>query len=191
MIETFSINKSIAPPIHFTFQDWGLLSYQKAWQAQEQLFKTAIASKMGGGAYDIPQMIIFCEHPHIYTLGKNGSLENLLIDQPTLAHKGIDFVKTDRGGDITYHGYGQLMTYFILDLEQLKIGLRKFIFLIEEAIIHCLDRFGISTTRLENAPGVWTRQSEKICALGIIASRHITMHGLALNINPDLHFFDY
>lgn len=181
----------VPAPGKISFQDWGLIAYKQAWQKQEALFKKALASKEGTSQINIPQTIIFCEHPHVFTLGRNGSAANLLLNENQLLQKRIDFFKTDRGGDITYHGYGQLMTYFILDLEAFGIGLRNFIYLIEEAVIDCLLQFGISSSRLEKAAGVWYNAQEKICALGIKASRHLTMHGLALNVNPDLHFFNY
>ncbi|HOW10634.1 MAG TPA: lipoyl(octanoyl) transferase LipB [Bacteroidales bacterium] len=140
--------------------------------------------------------LIFVEHPHVYTLGKSGSENNLLIDHIQLQAKGASFVKTDRGGDITYHGPGQIVGYPIFDLEKIGIGLKEYIFCLEEAIIDTLREFGITGSRLDGATGVWLDpdtkgKARKICAIGVKASRYVTMHGFAFNVNTDLNYFNY
>jgi lipoyl(octanoyl) transferase len=139
--------------------------------------------------------LLFCEHPHVYTLGKSGSESNLLLNQELLKEKGATFFRTNRGGDITYHGPGQIVGYPILNLEAFGIGIRKYIELLEEAVILLLEGYGIRTSRMEGASGAWldvgTPHVRKICAIGVRTSRFVTMHGFAFNINTDLDFFSY
>lgn len=140
--------------------------------------------------------LIFVEHPHVYTLGKSGQENNLLIDNTQLKNKGARFIRTDRGGDITYHGPGQLVGYPIFDLEKIGIGLKDYIYLIEEAIINSISEIGVTGSRIEGATGIWIKADEKggtrkICAIGVRVSRFITMHGFALNVNTDLSYFGF
>ncbi len=175
------------------FKDWGLIEYESAWNKQEELFSANIRKKSNGGK--TKNYLVFCEHPHVYTLGKSGDEHNLLIDVLQLQDKSAQFVKTNRGGDITYHGPNQLVGYPIYDLHTFDLGLREYIFKLEESIIELLSEYGIVADRLEGATGVWVDSGKsterKICALGVRSSRHITMHGFALNVNTDLEYFSY
>ncbi len=190
LIEISLMNKEII------FKDLGLVDYQDAWDYQESLFQETITQK---GHPDKPQtsnFLLFCEHPHVYTLGKSGSENNLLINNQALAEKGVSFFRTNRGGDITYHGPGQIVGYPILDLENFKLGIRKYIWLLEESIIALLRDFGISASRLDGASGVWLDADQpgkvrKICAIGVRSSRYVTMHGFAFNINTKLEYYNY
>ena len=144
----------------------------------------------------MPGTLIFVEHPHVYTLGKSGSENNLLIDLIQLQAREAKFYKTDRGGDITYHGPGQIVVYPIFDLEVLQIGLKEYIFRLEEVIIMTIREFGIYGSRLNGGTGVWIDpdikgRARKICAIGVRASRYVTMHGLAFNVNTDLTYFNH
>lgn len=172
--------------------NWGLVEYADAWNRQAVLFNERIEAKMTQN--DLPDVVVFCEHPHVYTLGKSGVIENLLVSNQLLIDRGVSFFKTDRGGDITYHGPGQIVGYPIFDLEHFKIGLRQYLYNIEEAVILFLMDFKVKAERLEGATGVWVDvdvpgKTRKICAMGVKSSRFVTMHGLALNINTDLSFF--
>lgn len=172
--------------------NWGLVEYADAWNRQTVLFNERIEAKMTQN--DLPDVVVFCEHPHVYTLGKSGVIENLLVSNQLLIDRGVSFFKTDRGGDITYHGPGQIVGYPIFDLEHFKIGLRQYLYNIEEAVILFLMDFKVKAERLEGATGVWVDvdvpgKTRKICAMGVKSSRFVTMHGLALNINTDLSFF--
>jgi len=178
------------------FIDWGLIEYAEAWNRQTQLFDERVQAKLAAtdGKQSLPDVAIFCEHPPVYTLGKSGVMENLLLNNSQLKERGATFFRTDRGGDITYHGPGQLVVYPVFDLEHSQLGLKAYIHLLEEAVIQLLERYGVKAGRLENATGVWLdidspQRTRKICAIGVKCSRHITMHGLALNINTDLSFF--
>ena len=175
------------------YTDWGLTDYNDAWQRQEHIFSETIRRKLEN--LPTENHLIFCEHPHVYTLGKSGSDQNLLLNMIQLQAKNAIFVHTNRGGDITYHGPGQLVGYPIFDLESFHIGLKKYIFLIEESIIQLLQEYGISAERLDGASGVWldahSKKARKICAIGVRSSRYVTMHGFALNVNTDLNYFNY
>lgn len=184
------------------YEDVGLKEYKAVWDYQETLFKELTDRKLKiekEGNIDqqpLPGKLIFVEHPHVYTLGKSGSENNLLIDYILLRAKDASFFKIDRGGDITYHGPGQLVGYPIFDLEMLKVGLKEYIFRIEEAIIRAAGEYGIKATRLEGGTGVWIDpdvpgKARKICAIGVRASRFVTMHGFAFNVNTDLSYFNY
>lgn len=181
------------------FTDWGLIDYQAAWDKQEDLLKQKVDLKMS--QRDMAQSeqllashdLIFCEHPHVYTLGKSGHMDNLLLDQDELNKAEATFYKINRGGDITYHGPGQLVAYPIFDLEQFFTDIHKYLRYLEEAIIQTIAHYGIKGERYEGYTGVWLEadkpEARKICAMGVRCSRWVTMHGLALNVNPDLSYF--
>ena len=184
------------------YQDIGIRDYKDTWDFQENIFRKLIDNKVNRvheSATDeipAPGTLIFVEHPHVYTLGKSGSENNLLIDYIQLQAKDAKFYKTDRGGDITYHGPGQIVGYPIFDLENIGIGLKDYIYRIEEAVILTIRAYGIKGTRLEGATGVWIdgdnkARTRKICAIGVKSSRFVTMHGFAFNVNTDLTYFDY
>ena len=177
------------------FTDWKIIDYKEAWNKQESLFQEIIQAKKEGKDTQDLEAVFMCEHPHVYTLGKNGQLNNLLINDIFLKKIDATFYRIDRGGDITYHGPGQLVGYPILDLENHGGSLKSYIYNIEEAIIETLSQFGIQSARLEGATGVWldgnTKSARKICAIGVRASRFVTMHGFALNVNTDLSYFNH
>ena len=178
-------------------QDLGLIDYKQAWDFQEELLKEAVDLKISNRKNEtdfIPkQHLLFCEHPHVYTLGKSGAQENLLLDEAHLQDIDAQFYKINRGGDITYHGPGQLVMYPILDLEQFFTDIHKYMRYLEEAVIKTLAHFQIIATRYKGLTGVWidaeTPRARKICAMGVKCSRWITMHGIALNVHPDLGYF--
>ncbi|MBP6609789.1 MAG: lipoyl(octanoyl) transferase LipB [Paludibacter sp.] len=173
--------------------DWGLIDYNIAWDKQELIFRNAIDLKTKELATD--DVLVLCEHPHVYTLGKSGDEHNMLLNYIQLQAAHAQFVKTNRGGDITYHGPGQLVGYPIFDLSNFKIGLKQYIYLVEEAIIRTLADYNIETTRLDGATGVWLDVDKptcrKISAIGVRSSKFVTMHGFALNINTDLTYFNH
>lgn len=175
------------------FSDWGLQEYNDAWAKQEKYFNNTISNKVSN--QETSNLLVFCEHPHVYTLGKSGDEHNLLLNYIQLQAKDASFVKTNRGGDITYHGPGQIVGYPIFDLANFNIGLKQYIYNIEEAIIKTLRSYNIETTRLDGATGVWLDvglpNCRKICAIGVRSSRFVTMHGFALNVNTDLAYFNY
>lgn len=175
--------------------DWGIIPYAEAWDQQETIFNHIIKTKKMEQATLELERVILCEHPHVYTLGKSGHVNNLLINEDFLTKINATFFKIDRGGDITYHGPGQLVGYPILDLDNHKVSLKEYIHIIEEAIILTIAEFGIIGTRLEGATGVWLDVGKpgtrKICAIGVRASKFVTMHGFALNVNTDLSYFNH
>jgi lipoyl(octanoyl) transferase len=180
------------------YQDIGLKGYKEAWDYQERIFRNLVEDKLNrtGATISHPGTLIFVEHHHVYTLGKSGSESNLLADRIQLQAKDVHFFRTDRGGDITYHGPGQIVGYPIFDLERIKISLREYIYRLEETIIMTIGVFGLSGARLAGATGVWLDpgipgRARKICAIGVKASRYITMHGFAFNVNTDLTYFNY
>ncbi|MDL2309334.1 lipoyl(octanoyl) transferase LipB [Bacteroidales bacterium OttesenSCG-928-B11] len=177
------------------FEDWGLTDYQKAWRNQEEIFNAVIQAKIAQQDTSDIETLVFCEHPHVYTLGKSGSESNLLVNEEFLKSKGATFVKIDRGGDITYHGPGQIVGYPILNLENHNLSLKGYIYRMEESIIKTLEHYGIDGYRLDGATGVWldidTDKARKICAVGVKASRFVTMHGFALNVNTNLDYFNF
>lgn len=182
------------------YQDIGVKEYEVAWKMQETIFKKLLQNKLHGQRIVYGDensgngTLIFVEHPHVYTLGKNGSENNLLVDLIQLQAADVKFYRTDRGGDITYHGPGQIVGYPIFDLEKIGIGLKEYIYSLEEAVIKALSYYGISGSRLPGATGVWIdpeSRARKICAIGVKASRYITMHGFAFNVNTDLSYFDH
>ncbi|WP_420287169.1 lipoyl(octanoyl) transferase LipB [Flavobacterium psychrophilum] len=179
-------------------QDLGHKDYKATWDYQEQLFQNVLDIKIQNRREErqdqTPNYFLFVEHPHVYTLGKSGDLSNLLLSEKQLEAKGATFYKINRGGDITYHGPGQIVGYPILDLENFFTDIHKYLRLLEEAIILTLAEYNIIGTRSEGETGVWlgvgTPFARKICALGVRASRWVTMHGFALNANADLGYFD-
>ncbi|MGQ1890029.1 lipoyl(octanoyl) transferase LipB [Thermophagus sp. OGC60D27] len=182
------------------FEDLGLIDYKKAWDYQEDNFQQIVDVKLFNREHPDDQKpvihrLIFCEHPHVYTLGRSGEAGNLLITDEFLKKIDASFYKINRGGDITYHGPGQIVGYPIFDLEQLKLGVKEYIHLLEEAIILTLSAFDIKSERLDGATGVWldtgTPHARKICAIGVRASRFVSMHGFALNVNTNLDYFNY
>jgi lipoyl(octanoyl) transferase len=182
------------------FRDIGTIGYKTAWDLQENLHAEAVAIKLAArnipGENSLPENhLIFCEHPSVFTIGKSGSEQNLLINPEKLKEKNIELFRTNRGGDITYHGPGQIIGYPIIDLEQFELSVRSYIYLIEESIIQTIAEFGILAGRLPGASGVWIEQetyrARKICAIGVRTSRFMTMHGFALNVNTDLKYFSY
>ena len=173
--------------------DWNLVPYAEAWQRQTEWFDNLILAKQKGEDYE--NRIIMCEHPHVYTLGRSGKENNMLLTEAQLEKIGATLYHIDRGGDITYHGPGQLVCYPILNLEEFGLGLKEYVHVLEEAVIRVCESYGISAGRLEKATGVWlegnTSRARKICAIGVRSSHFVTMHGLALNVNTDLRYFSY
>jgi len=188
--------------LHTTrFENLGLIDYKKGWDYQEQLFNGVVADKLFNREHPeevrtITHRLLFCEHPHVFTLGKSGAPSNLLISDDLLKKIDAVFYKINRGGDITYHGPGQIVGYPIFDLDDMKLGIKDYIHLLEAAIIQTLEEFGIVATRLDGAIGVWLdvddpQRTRKICAIGVRASRYVSMHGFALNVNTNLDYFRY
>lgn len=184
------------PKVHF--QDLGQIDYQACWDYQETLFDASVQAKIhnrkvADAQIEIKNHLLFCEHPHVYTLGKSGSPENLLADENLLKEKAAKYYKINRGGDITYHGPGQIVAYPILDLEQFFTDIHKYLRLLEEAVIFTLAEYGIRGERYPGFTGVWIDadkpSARKICAMGVRTSRWVTMHGLAFNVNTDLDMF--
>lgn len=178
-------------------QDLGLKNYKETWEYQEQLFKEIVDLKIlkrSNPEIVTPNYFLFVEHLHVYTLGKSGDVSNLLLTEKQLEEKGATYYKINRGGDITYHGPGQIVGYPILDLENFFTDIHKYLRFLEESIILTLADFGIKAERSQGETGVWidvgTPFARKICALGVRASRWVTMHGFALNVNTDLGYFD-
>ena len=181
------------------FQDLESIDYQECWDYQNKLFQKNVQTKLSNRKENknepTTNYLLFCEHPHVYTLGKSGDKSHLLIDEQKLKDRNAKYYKIDRGGDITYHGPGQLVVYPILDLDHFFTDIHKYLRYLEEAVIETLSEFGIKTGRIDGLTGVWTlpqnkKPAKKICAMGVRCSRWVTMHGLALNINPDLSYFN-
>lgn len=176
-----------------TVTDWSLISYSESWSRQTEWFDALVHAKLNGEPYE--NHIILCEHLHVYTLGRSGKENNMLLGEEQLKAIGATLYHIDRGGDITYHGPGQLVCYPILNLEEFGLGLKEYVHLLEEAVIHVCASYGIEAGRLEKATGVWlegnTPRARKICAIGVRSSHYVTMHGLALNVNTDLRYFSY
>lgn len=177
------------------FNDLGLIEYSAAWDYQRQCFDKAWQDKKDKIENNPSQYLLFCEHSHVYTIGKSGNDGNLLVNEDQLKSYGATLFHIDRGGDITYHGPGQIVAYPIFDLQRMKIGVKDYVHKLEEVVIRTLEKYGIIAGRLEGATGVWldsdTPKARKICAIGVKASHFITMHGFAFNINTDLNFFNY
>ncbi|MCU0419876.1 MAG: lipoyl(octanoyl) transferase LipB [Cyclobacteriaceae bacterium] len=181
-----------------TFIDLGLMPYDEAWAYQTRLFeeileiKKSNRDKTEGEAQPTPNYLIFCEHPHVYTLGKSGKEENLLLPLEQLRTRGATYHRINRGGDITYHGPGQLVAYPVMDLENFFTDIHRYMRTLEEAVIQTVRHFGLNATRVPGLTGVWLQNPDrKICALGVKTSRWVTMHGLALNVNTDLSYFEH
>jgi lipoyl(octanoyl) transferase len=187
------------------FEDWGKIEYGTAWDKQEEILKENLAVKAQwfgkseeekDRSIDTQHHFILCEHPHVYTLGKSGMIENLLLNDTRLKELDVTFYKTNRGGDITYHGPQQIVGYPILDLEKIYTDLGKYMRGLEEVIIRTMAHWGIVADRISGCTGVWLDagikgKERKICAMGVRCSRWVTMHGFALNVNTDLKYFDY
>lgn len=189
------------------FKDWGLTDYKEAWDKQEALFSETVAQKIAIRNQEqlaladdappeestTPNYLIFCEHPHVYTLGKSGKAENLLLDEQGLKDKQATYYPINRGGDITYHGPGQIVGYPILDLDNFFTDIHLYLRTLEEAVILTLAHYGLQAGRYPGYTGVWfdadNERARKICALGVRCSRWVTMHGFAFNVNPDLDYF--
>ncbi|HET6244444.1 MAG: lipoyl(octanoyl) transferase LipB [Bacteroidetes bacterium] len=183
------------------FRDLGLIDYKQAWDLQEKIFQQIISEKVKNRELlpeqqkKTPGYLLFCEHPHVFTLGKSGSVDNLLIDEKGLAEKNATYYKINRGGDITYHGPGQLVGYPILDLDNFFTDIHKYLRYLEEAIILTLAEYGIEAGRFPGYTGVWLEpenpeKARKICAMGVRCSRWVTMHGFAFNVNTSLDYFN-
>lgn len=179
------------------FEDWGLMDYQQSWDKQETLLaetvKIKTANRLETIAKPTPNYLVFVEHPHVYTLGKSGQPEHLLLDEKGLKEKNATYYKINRGGDITYHGPGQIVGYPILDLENFFTDIHLYLRTLEEAIIKTLAEYGIKAERYPGYTGVWidadNEKARKICAMGVRCSRWVTMHGFAFNVNADLDYF--
>ena len=180
-----------------SFKDLGLIDYKKCWDYQEELFAEILAVKSSNRKENktvaTKNHLIFCEHPHVYTLGKSGDEKNLLVNEDYLKSRGATFHKINRGGDITYHGPGQIVGYPIIDLDNFFTDIHKYLRFLEEAVILTLKEYGLETERSPGETGVWfdvgTSKARKICALGVKSSRWVTMHGFAFNVNSDLSYF--
>ncbi len=183
------------------FEDLGLIDYKQAWDYQEKLFQRIVDRKLqnrtaeAGTQVPTENFLLFCEHPHVYTLGRHGQENNLLADHIQLRAKEASFYKINRGGDITYHGPGQIVGYPILDLDHFSPDVHQYVANLEEAVIRTMAEYGLQGERLKGASGVWLEadkpaRARKICAIGIRTSRWVTMHGFAFNVNTDLSYFD-
>ena len=185
-----------------TYQDLGTIPYQEAWDYQQKLLKEVIATKRHNRDYAAqdPEFIpyrhhlLFCNHPPVYTLGKSGSIDHLLLSEQEMADKGIEFYKINRGGDITFHGPGQIVGYPIFDMDQFFTDIHKYVRYLEEAVIRTLKDYGLEPYRVEGYTGVWLPATavlpkRKICAIGVHLSRWVTMHGFAFNVNTNLQYF--
>tara|TARA_B100000579_G_scaffold437309_1_gene466127 strand:+ start:741 stop:1451 length:711 start_codon:yes stop_codon:yes gene_type:complete len=185
------INKNVK------YQSLGLINYEESWKKQESIFNKIIDTKIKNRNLQkeikTDNYILTCSHPHVYTLGKSGDEKNLLIDKNIIEKENLEFFKINRGGDITYHGPGQIVIYPILDLENFFTDIHKYLRSLEEAVILTLKEYNIESGRIKDYTGVWidikSDNPRKICALGVKTSRWVTMHGLALNVNTDLNFF--
>lgn len=184
-----------------TFNDLGVIDYQRAWDYQTELFNSILEVKSANRNLPAPDQretnnfLLFCEHPHVYTLGKSGKESNLLVKDEDLQAIGATYYHINRGGDITYHGPGQLVGYPVIDLENFFTDIHQYMRLLEEAVIQTLREFGVESGRIPGLTGVWLdvddeKKARKICALGVKTSRWVTMHGFALNVNTDLSYFN-
>lgn len=184
------------------FQDHGLIDYATAWELQTRLFQATIDRKLVNRTLPDNEQrttedhLLFCEHPHVYTLGKSGKQSHLLLNEEGLRERGVQFFPIDRGGDITYHGPGQIVGYPIFDLDHHFTDIHRFLRTLEEAVIGTLEAYGIRGGRIDGMTGVWLdaedpSKARKVCAFGIRASRWVTMHGFAFNVNTDLSYFDH
>ncbi|MAE09354.1 MAG: lipoyl(octanoyl) transferase [Bacteroidetes bacterium] len=178
----------------------GLINYKKAWDYQEELFDEVVAIKEQNRRTDhkllTPNYLLFCEHPHVYTIGKSGKEDNLLMSEEFLKSKRASLIKINRGGDITYHGPGQIVGYPILDLDNFGVSIKDYIYQLEDVLIRTLKHYDIVASRVSGATGVWLdaghpQNERKICAIGVRTSHWVSMHGFAFNVNTDLDYFGY
>lgn len=181
--------------MNIIYENLGFKNYKETWDYQLQLFNQLLDNKKEEKSANT-HYLLFVEHPHVFTIGRNGNINNLLINKKLLEDKNIEMFEIERGGDITYHGPGQQVVYPIFDLEQFGINIKEYVYRLEQAVIETLNDFSITAARLEGAAGIWLdiedkSKSRKICAIGIRSSRRVTMHGIALNINSDLQYFNY
>ena len=188
---------------HVKYIHLGLIDYKESWNYQETLFQAVIdvkranrvREKDGNPLEKTQSKLIFCEHPHVFTLGKSGSLSHLLVNEEQLAAKGARFYKINRGGDITYHGPGQLVVYPIFDLDYFFTDIGRYLRFLEESVINTLSEYGIASGRVDGMTGVWIdgdkENARKICAIGVKSSRWVTMHGIGFNVNSDLNYFSH
>ena len=189
--------EKVTPKYRVKLIDLGICDFKKAWDFQISIFDEIISWKKSAKTDKKPSgALIFVEHQHVFTLGKSGSKSNILLSTDEIKSKGAAFYAIDRGGDITYHGPGQIVCYLIFDLEELNIGLKEYIYKLELAIINIVEKYGLKAARLEGAAGVWldsevAAKARKICAIGVKASRFVTMHGLAFNVNTNLEYFNF
>jgi lipoyl(octanoyl) transferase len=196
MVAFFLVNLCFMSLQKVVFQDLGQLDYQRAWDLQESMLQEAVRLKADEKTRpDTVHHLLFVEHPPVYTLGKSGKKENVLISEEEMAQRRIEFFHTNRGGDITYHGPGQLVGYPILDLEKFYTDIGKYLRSLEEVIIQTLAHYGLKGDRSSGETGVWLDpgipgKERKICAMGVRCSRWVTMHGFALNVHPDLDYFN-
>jgi len=192
----YTLNKKVE------FIDLGLIDYKEAWDYQESLFQRIIDVKLKNRdlgpekQVQTPNYLLFCEHPHVYTLGKSGTDSHLLLDEKGLKKRKASFYRINRGGDITYHGPGQIVGYPILDLDNFFTDIHQYLRTLEEAVIRTLAEYGVKVGRIKGLTGVWLDfedqgRARKICALGVKASRWVTMHGFAFNVDPDLSYFNH
>lgn len=185
------------PTVHY--QHLGLIDYKEAWDYQEKLFRSTVDQKIrvrnGDSDEATKNYILFCEHPHVFTLGKSGDKENLLLNEQALADNNATYYEINRGGDITYHGPGQLVVYPIFDLDHFFSDIHKYLRFLEESVIETLAHYGISSGRVDGLTGVWIDgdkpTARKICAIGVKSSRWVTMHGIGFNVNSDLSYFSH
>lgn len=187
----------MSPEVHY--ENLGLIDYKEAWNYQENLFKSTVDLKIqvrkGESEEATKNYLLFCQHPHVYTLGKSGKKDHLLLDDQGLQEKEARYYEINRGGDITYHGPGQLVVYPIFDLDYFFSDIHKYLRFLEEAVINTLSEYGIKSGRVDGLTGVWidgdTDQARKICAMGVKSSRWVTMHGIGFNVNSDLTYFSH
>jgi lipoyl(octanoyl) transferase len=181
------------------YENLGLIDYKKAWDYQEKIFRSTVDQKIkirrGEASDPTKNHILFCEHPHVYTLGKSGDKENLLLNEKTLEENNASFYEINRGGDITYHGPGQLVVYPIFDLDYFFTDIGRYLRFLEESVINTLSEYGIESGRVDGMTGVWIdgdkENARKICAIGVKSSRWVTMHGIGFNVNSDLNYFSH
>lgn len=181
------------------YRDLGLIDYKEAWDLQETLFRETVDQKIrvrnGESAESTKNYILFCEHPHVFTLGKSGDKNHLLLDEAALKQNEASYYEINRGGDITYHGPGQLVVYPIFDLDHFFPDIHKYLRFLEESVIQTLAEYGIEAGRVEGLTGVWIDgdkpTARKICALGVKSSRWVTMHGIGFNVHADLSYFSH
>jgi lipoyl(octanoyl) transferase len=181
------------------YENLGLIDYKKAWDYQEKIFRSTVDQKIkirrGEASDPTKNHILFCEHPHVYTLGKSGDKKNLLLNEKALEENNVSFYEINRGGDITYHGPGQLVVYPIFDLDYFFTDIGRYLRFLEESVIRTLSEYGIESGRVDGMTGVWIdgdkEGARKICAIGVKSSRWVTMHGIGFNVNSDLNYFSH